>query len=124
LFNEFSQADNTTTRKYGGTGLGFDVDIANNGNEAIEAVEKRPYDLIFMDCHMPIMDGYDATKIIRQMELEQSQTALPIIALTANATREDREVCKKAGMNYVVTKPYQAADLAKCLQKFIPEKQI
>ncbi len=105
------------------SGIGLDVDIADNGQEAVDAVKNKPYDLIFMDCHMPIMDGYEATKIIREIELAQNKVALPIVALTANATREDREVCKKAGMNYVVTKPYQAADLAKCLQKFIPEKQ-
>ena len=106
------------------TSLGFTVDVANDGEKAVDAVIYNSYDLIFMDCQMPVMDGYQATLKIREIEIEQKSSSLPIIALTANATTEDIITCKQSKMDDVITKPYQLADLQACLLKWLPEKLI
>lgn len=82
--------------------LGFEVDTAEDGQEAVEKVSKQPYDLILMDMQMPRMDGLDATRHIRALPGGQD---LLIIAITANAFAEDKERCKQAGMDYFSTKP-------------------
>ncbi|MFT5450785.1 MAG: signal transduction histidine kinase/CheY-like chemotaxis protein [Enterobacterales bacterium] len=103
--------------------MGVDVIVVNNGQEAVDAFKARSFDLIFMDCRMPIMDGYEATKVIRILEKDNNKTAMPIIALTANATSEDRILCEQSGMNDVVTKPFKKIDLSNCLLKWLPEQQ-
>ena len=75
---------------------GFKCDLANNGLEAVEATQTTSYHLIFMDCQMPVLDGYDASRQIKQ---ELGDKAPLIVAVTANATREDRERCLDAGMD-------------------------
>jgi CheY-like chemotaxis protein len=100
--------------------MGIEVDVANDGQGAIDAFNSNSYDLIFMDCRMPVMDGYEATTIIRKLEKEMGKTPLPIIALTANASSDDRILCEQVGMNDVVTKPYKRADLSSCLQQWLP----
>ncbi len=82
------------------------VDVASNGEEAIQKVENNPYDIILMDLQMPIMDGYDATKIIRKLGYD-----LPILALTASAMFEKATKTQEAGLNGVVTKPFNPHDL-------------
>jgi signal transduction histidine kinase/CheY-like chemotaxis protein/HPt (histidine-containing phosphotransfer) domain-containing protein/sugar lactone lactonase YvrE len=99
--------------------LGCNVDIASNGNEAIEQYLAGKYDLIFMDCQMPIMDGYTATLKIREIELEDKLPPLPIIALTAGTTQEAQDRCKKAGMTGHLPKPFNIADISRSLDKFI-----
>ncbi len=100
--------------------MGLEVDVANNGKEAVEAVKHKSYDLIFMDCRMPVMDGYAATRLIREdKKLSESSIYLPIIALTANASREDKELCRQAGMDDLVTKPFKRKDMSQCLQKWL-----
>lgn len=79
---------------------GFDIDIANNGEEAVNKCKKYNYSLILMDIEMPIMDGYDATKIIRKGNKE-----IPIIALTSNGTIEDINRTRSVGMNEHLLKP-------------------
>jgi CheY-like chemotaxis protein len=93
--------------------LGCSTDIARNGLEALEAVQRRDYDLIFMDCQMPEMDGFQATRQLRQRGF-----AAPIIALTANALPEDREECLAAGMNDYLTKPIRTKTLATLLERW------
>ena len=100
--------------------MGIEVDVANDGQGAIDAFNSNSYDLIFMDCRMPVMDGYEATTIIRKVEKEMGKAPLPIIALTANASSDDRILCEQAGMNDVVTKPYKRAHLSSCLQQWLP----
>ncbi|QDU95112.1 ammonium transporter [Lignipirellula cremea] len=90
--------------------LGYQTDIASNGGQAIELVKRRRYDLVLMDCQMPLMDGFEATREIRQYESIHGgrgpdAAPLSIIALTANAVQGDRERCLTAGMNDYLTKP-------------------
>jgi len=92
---------------------GHRVDVAANGQEAIEAVRQRPYDVILMDVQMPEMDGLEATRRIRKLSGAESET--PIIALTANAMATHREGCIQAGMNDFVSKPIDQAGLFECL---------
>ena len=84
--------------------LGYHVDVVRNGREAVESLGRSAYDAVLMDCNMPDMDGYQATREIRKRE-EGKGTRLPIIALTGHATDEDARICKEAGMDAVVTKP-------------------
>ena len=104
-------------------GFGLTIDVANNG---LEAVEKRKsvqdYDLIFMDIQMPIMDGIEATKIIKKYEDENGLTTIPTIALTANALKGDRERLLKEGLDEYISKPIEMAELLYILHKFIGHK--
>ncbi len=99
--------------------LGCHVDVTTNGQEAVVATARGTYDLAFMDCQMPVMDGYEATRAIRQRET-QTGHHLPIIALTANAMHGDREKCLDAGMDDYVSKPVDQALLLELLQKWLP----
>ena len=88
---------------------GHHVDVAGNGQEAIETLAQAPYDVVLMDMHMPVMDGLEATRRIRAEGGEAAR--LPIVALTANAMRADRETCLEAGMDDFLSKPFDPADL-------------
>ena len=98
--------------------LGYTVDIVNNGVAAIDACSSREYALIFMDCEMPIMDGLEATKNIRQQETEHHKTRIPIVALTAHAISGAREDCLNAGMDDFLSKPYSLSDIQLILSKW------
>lgn len=102
--------------------LGCQVHLVSNGFEAVKALKKQQFDLVFMDCQMPFMDGYQATEEIRLNELSSDLGKhIPIIALTAHALTEDEAKCKEAGMDEWVTKPFTRQDLSKALQKWLPE---
>lgn len=90
-------------------------DIANNGKEALEAIEANKYDLVLMDCQMPILDGYETTKILRNDERYKN---LPIIALTANAMQSDYQICIDAGMDDYLAKPLKYTSLIEMLKKY------
>jgi len=97
---------------------GLDCDCVANGAEAVAAAESDRYDLILMDCHMPEMDGFEATRCIR--ELEQTgrlSRRLTIIALTANAIKGDRERCLEAGMDDYISKPFKADELIEVIDR-------
>lgn len=93
-----------------------DVDIANNGQEAVEAVQRKQYDGVLMDIQMPVMDGYEASRTIRR---SGDHDDLPIIAMTANAMAGDREKCLAAGMNDYTTKPIDPKALYEALVKWV-----
>jgi CheY-like chemotaxis protein len=97
---------------------GCRVDAAANGKEAVEMIQRIPYDVIFMDCQMPVMDGYEATKGIRNLEGEDRHT--PIIAMTAAAMIGDREICIAAGMDDYVAKPIRPDLIRSVLAKWAP----
>ncbi len=100
------------------TRLGLRVDIANNGAEVLALTEARRYDLILMDCQMPVMDGYQTTAAIRQRQTDASGR-LPIIALTANAMEGERCKCLAAGMDDYLSKPYSRAQLESTLARWL-----
>ncbi len=85
--------------------LGFAIDIANNGKEAVDKVSSKNYDLVIMDLMMPVMDGLEATRIIRSNE-NGTSNHIPIIGLTANTFDADREKCLNTGMDEYMAKPF------------------
>ncbi|WP_104024690.1 ATP-binding protein [Vibrio hyugaensis] len=96
--------------------LDITPDLKNNGLEALEAVKNKDYELIFMDCRMPEMDGYEATVHLREDGFNN-----PIIALTAGTTLEERKKCIESGMDDILTKPYTAADIEQVMCKWLKE---
>jgi signal transduction histidine kinase/ActR/RegA family two-component response regulator len=96
--------------------FGCRVDVAANGNEAVEMIQLLPYDLVFMDCEMPDMDGFEATAMIRANE-RITGGRLPIIAMTAHAMEGDREKCLAAGMDGYISKPVRMEQLHAALQR-------
>jgi CheY-like chemotaxis protein/HPt (histidine-containing phosphotransfer) domain-containing protein len=99
--------------------LGYRADAVANGREAIEALKRIPYDVVLMDCQMPEMDGFEATRQIRSGESGVLRPDIPVIALTAHAMQADRERCLESGMNDYVTKPIRPAVLSEALQKWL-----
>jgi signal transduction histidine kinase/CheY-like chemotaxis protein len=112
--------------------LGIIVDIVSDGNEAVEMRKKQKYDLIFMDVQMPNLNGYDATKKIREFESENSKlldeasqptpNRVPIIAMTAQAMKGDREICIDAGMDDYITKPFTIESISGIFNKWLIDK--
>ncbi|MBM7866335.1 response regulator [Heliobacterium gestii] len=98
--------------------FGVTADVAENGLEAVDAVTQQDYRLILMDCHMPLMDGYEATRRIRQAEREGEHR--PIVALTARAMQGDRDECLAAGMDDYISKPFKRDDLWRTLRRWLP----
>jgi two-component system, sensor histidine kinase and response regulator len=121
--------------------LGFEIDVAANGLEALEALERKIFDLVLMDCQMPKMDGFEATRAIRQIEehvrsgrLEPSPLSsygrrhcrtngIPIVALTANAMKGDREICLESGMDDYLSKPIQSQRVIEMMDYFLPSSK-
>jgi PAS domain S-box-containing protein len=101
--------------------MGLSADLVANGREAVDAMTNIKYDLILMDCQMPEMDGYDATRQIRLLN-EKSFSKLPILALTAGAMQSDQDKCFESGMDDVITKPVRAEFLAAKIQHWLKKK--
>ena len=99
--------------------MGCSVEIVDDGKSAVQALETLPVDLVLMDCQMPEMDGFEATRVIRQRERDRSAGRTPIIALTANAMTGDRELCLQAGMDDYLSKPFTRAQLQEVLMHWI-----
>ncbi|MEM7394490.1 MAG: response regulator, partial [Verrucomicrobiota bacterium] len=100
---------------------GYHYDIAENGAEGVKAIERRPYDLVLMDCQMPVMSGFDATKMIRLQDNDRSK--VPIVGMTAMAMQGDREKCLGAGMDDYLTKPVTPEKLLDMLRKWLLGKE-
>ncbi len=94
------------------------VEEAVNGEHAVEVMALKKYDLVLMDCMMPVMDGYEATRIVRAREAKSGAPRMPIIALTASAIKGDRERCLEAGMDDYLAKPFSAAQLIAVIEKW------
>jgi CheY-like chemotaxis protein len=111
--------------------LNCHIETAENGREAVAALETTEYALVFMDCQMPVMDGLTATRLIREREANAEQPAnntahrlrrrVPIVALTAHAMQGDRELCIAAGMDDYLTKPFTLAQLEHALTRWLPK---
>lgn len=99
--------------------LGYHITIAGDGAQAVSLAEQQSFSAILMDCRLPVLDGYQATRLIRQ----QPGPMVPIIALTANALQGDRENCLAAGMNDYLAKPFKRADLQQMLQRWISQPE-
>lgn len=112
--------DNRVSQKIGGrllSSLGYTADIAANGRAALECCDRTPYDLILMDCQMPEMDGFEATRILRQHYDVQPI----VIALTAHDADEERQNCFAAGMDDCLTKPITRDQLAAAINRWLPK---
>jgi CheY-like chemotaxis protein/HPt (histidine-containing phosphotransfer) domain-containing protein len=100
---------------------GYGVTVVNNGREALDALAEGGFDLILMDCHMPEMDGFEATAEIRKREQSSGGRPVPIVALTANAMAQDREDCLNAGMDDYLSKPFSMQSLQDMLNRWMPQ---
>ena len=99
--------------------VGCEVTFADNGEIAMQKVQEKAVDLVFMDCQMPVMDGFDATTFMMEMKDEgKLRRDLPIVALTANAMKQDVDRCKEVGMDDHLSKPVRRADVFKTLHKW------
>jgi len=103
--------------------LGITVDLAGNGQEALAALQGvSNHDLVFMDCQMPVLDGYQATVKIRSKQAGITNIAIPIIAMTANAMAGDKQKCLDSGMNDYLSKPLEPEKVIYMLRKWLPNK--
>ncbi|MEK6746081.1 MAG: response regulator [Pseudomonadota bacterium] len=102
---------------------GLRVTPAGDGDEAVKQLKARNFDLVLMDCQMPVMDGYEATQTIRKLEAHQKRARVPVVALTANAMKSDDEKCIAAGMDDYITKPLCQSDLERILLTWLPKEK-
>ena len=98
--------------------LGCSVELVGNGKEALGALDRESFDLILMDCQMPVLDGFEATRLLRDREARGDTKRLPIVALTANAMQGDRERCLNAGMDDYLAKPFSGEELVMLLSRW------
>jgi CheY-like chemotaxis protein len=113
--------DNRVNQEVGRTmmeAFGCRVAVASDGHEVLDRTESDRYDIIFMDCEMPVMDGLQATRSIRQREKQQGRPRATIVALTANVSDEDRNRCLEAGMDDYLGKPFRMQDLFQMIEKW------
>ena len=102
--------------------IGYHCDVADNGEDGKIKWQSGDYKLIITDCHMPIMDGYEMTRGIRELEAVHNKTAIPIVAVTGAAMTGDSQHCYDSGMNDFVSKPIQQSDLRTILKKWYPHE--
>ncbi len=99
--------------------MGCTVQVAKNGQEAVTAIDSETFNIVLMDCQMPVMDGFQATRVIREKETTAKARRIPIIALTANAFESDREKCMAAGMTDFLTKPFMPDEFEATVRKWL-----
>jgi CheY-like chemotaxis protein len=104
--------------------FGLNVDIAANGHEAVNALSEHEYELVFMDCMMPVMDGYQATKAIRTGLAGDNNKHIPVVALTADAMSGSEEKCRAAGMDDYMTKPLDPDQMTRVLEKWLGKMNV
>jgi CheY-like chemotaxis protein len=113
--------DNHTNQEMGRAmieALGCRIDVASNGYEALDRVECTRYDIIFMDCQMPLLDGLEATRLIRRQEKQQGRPRVVIVAMTGDSADEGRRRCLDAGMDDHLCKPFRMDDLSHIIEKW------
>jgi signal transduction histidine kinase/DNA-binding NarL/FixJ family response regulator len=103
---------------------GYEVDVANNGEEALQYLNRRDYALVLMDCEMPILDGYAVTRLLREKETTEELVRTPVVALTAHAVEGARDKCIDSGMDDFLTKPFSYAGLEAMVEKWVFKKRI
>ena len=103
--------------------LGYQAEVAVDGQEAVDRLSEERFALVLMDCQMPVLDGYEATRVIRDPESSVLQHRIPIVAMTANAMQGDREKCIAAGMDDYLAKPIRPADLGEKLEAWLAEPE-
>ncbi|MDG1750673.1 MAG: transporter substrate-binding domain-containing protein [Thalassotalea sp.] len=101
------------------TKFGVEVDIAANGQEALDSLSNTLFDMVFMDCQMPVMDGYEATKLIRQKESKVLNNKVPIVAMTANSMQGDQDKCISVGMDDFISKPINPNKVQEALNRWL-----
>jgi two-component system sensor histidine kinase/response regulator len=100
--------------------FGLTVELAENGQEAVDKLKNGSYALVLMDCMMPVMDGYEATKLIRSGGAGDMNSVIPVIALTANAMEGSAEECIAVGMSDYISKPFDPQIIVEKLEKWLP----
>lgn len=103
--------------------FGLQVLLVNNGKQALELLESEQFDLVLMDCQMPVMDGFSACAELRRKESEEGRPRVPVVALTANAMRDDRARCLSAGMDDYLAKPYRGEEMLDVLERWLPRER-
>lgn len=116
-------ATNLQLVQYVLTKRGYTVDVATNGQKAVEAFEAGHYHAVLMDCQMPIMDGYTATRTIRHFEHAHGRFPIPVLATTAGGVKDARERCEEAGMDDMIQKPYQPHSMLEWLERWLLRSQ-
>ena len=104
------------------TKRGHEVDIAENGQKALECLREKNYDLVLMDCQMPVMDGYEATRRLRANQPSVLNPRIPVIAMTANARQSDREHCMEVGMSDFIAKPINQNQMFEVIERVLGTK--
>jgi two-component system, sensor histidine kinase and response regulator len=115
--------DNETNQilvKTQGEQLGYQMQVVADGQECLALLQTKNFGLILMDCRMPVMDGFEATRKIRELEARRGAARTPIIAMTANASEEDRQKCITTGMDDYLAKPFEIATLESMLKQWLP----
>jgi two-component system, sensor histidine kinase and response regulator len=103
--------------------LGYSIELAEDGQQALDKLDKKPYSVVLMDCQMPVLDGYEATRRWRRIEHERGLRRVPIIAVTAHALSEERDRVLRAGMDDFVTKPVQIHSLRAALERWLEQAE-
>jgi len=103
--------------------FGLHVEVVNNGEEALSTLSRLPYDIVFMDCQMPVMDGLEATQRIRDPQSRVKDHAIPVVAMTANAMKSDRDRCLEVGMDDYISKPVDPGKLRQVLDQWLTERR-
>ena len=99
--------------------MGLTVTVASDGQQALDRLRQTAFGAVLMDCQMPVLDGWQATRLWREHERHTGAARTPIIAITANAVSGDRERCREAGMDDYLAKPYELDDLATIVRRHL-----
>jgi CheY-like chemotaxis protein len=103
--------------------LGCAPSLVAHGQAALNALEQGEFDLVLLDCQMPVLDGYDTCREIRKRETENGRPRIPVLAVTAWAMQSDKDQCFECGMDEVLTKPLRPVELSQALERWLPKSE-